>query len=75
MPDTPAITRRRRRGTNQLRPSFPRLPGIIPVVLSVAFFQDHRTATVLSRNEEEVAAFLRKNKEFLLHNLFTDSAK
>ena len=75
MPDTPAITRRRRRGTNQLRPSFPRLPGIIPVVLSAIFFQDRCTATVLSRNEEEVAAFLRKNKEFLLHNLFTDSAK
>ena len=39
MPDSPAIARRRRRGPNQLRPSFPRLPGIFPVVFSVAFFR------------------------------------
>ena len=75
MPDSPAIARRRRRGTNQLRPSFPRLPGIIPVVLSAIFFQDRCTATVLSRNEEKDAIFGSKNKEFLLHNLFTSSAK
>jgi len=39
MPDSPAITRRRRRRSNQLRPSFPRLPGNIPVALSAVFFR------------------------------------
>ena len=39
MPDSPAITRWRRRRPNQLRPSFPRLPGNIPVVLSAVFFR------------------------------------
>jgi hypothetical protein len=39
------------------------------------FFQDRCTATVLSRNEEKDAIFGSKNKEFLLHNLFTSSAK
>ena len=39
------------------------------------FFQDRCTATVLSRNEEEDAIFQSKNKEFLLHNLFTGSDK
>jgi hypothetical protein len=39
------------------------------------FFQDRCTATVLSRNEKEHAIFRPKNKEFLLHNLFTGSDK
>jgi hypothetical protein len=39
------------------------------------YFQDRCTATVLSRNEEEDAIFRSKNKEFLLHNLFTGSDK
>lgn len=38
-----------RGGRHQLPPSFPRLPGIIPVALS-AGFSCRRTATVLSRN-------------------------
>ncbi len=44
----------RRGGPHQLRPTFPRLPGIIPVALS-AGFSCRRTATVLSRNEKENA--------------------
>ncbi len=38
-----------RGGRHQLTPTFPRLPGIIPVALS-AGFSCRRTATVLSRN-------------------------
>ncbi len=42
-----------RGGRHQLPPSFPRLPGIIPVALS-AGFSCRRTATVLSRNDEKL---------------------
>ena len=42
-----------RGGRHQLPPTFPRLPGIIPVALS-AGFSCRRTATVLSRNSEKM---------------------
>jgi hypothetical protein len=44
---------------HQLTPSFPRLPGIIPVALS-AGFSCRRTATVLSRNGEKMRGPFRK---------------
>ena len=45
----------RRGGRHQLPPSFPRLPGIIPVALSSGF-SCRRAATVLSRNDEKDAS-------------------
>ena len=42
-----------RGGRHQLSPSFPRLPGIIPIALS-AGFSCRRAATVLSRNSEKM---------------------
>lgn len=44
---------------HQLTPSFPRLPGIIPVALS-AGFSCRRAATVLSRNTEKMSFVSRK---------------
>lgn len=49
----------RRGGRHQLPPTFPRLPGIIPVALS-AGFSCRRTATVLSRNDEKMRLFRGK---------------
>jgi hypothetical protein len=43
----------RRGERHQLSPSFPRLPGIIPIALS-AGFSCRRAATVLSRNREKM---------------------
>ena len=48
-----------RGGRHQLTPSFPRLPGIIPVVLP-AGFSCRRASTVLSRNEAKLRAIRRK---------------
>ena len=42
-----------RGGRHQLPPTFPRLPGIIPIALS-AGFSCRRAATVLSRNSEKM---------------------
>ena len=50
---------------HQLSPSFPRLPGIIPVALS-AGFSCRRAATVLSRNGEKDAPHRAKVKCFFL---------
>lgn len=50
-----------RGGRHQLPPTFPRLPGIIPVALS-AGFSGRRTATVLSRNGGERAGPRGKRK-------------
>jgi len=64
MPDTPAITRRRRRGPNQLRPSFPRLPGIIPVVLSVVFFRTTALRLFYQGTRKKMRHFRGKIKDF-----------
>ena len=50
---------------HQLPPSFPRLPGIIPVALAGGF-SCHRTTTVLSRNSEKDAPPPSKVKGFFL---------
>ena len=55
-----AIWRGRR---HQLPPSFPRSPGIIPVVLA-AFISVRRAATVLSRNERNSADRRAEMKAF-----------
>jgi hypothetical protein len=55
----------RRGGRHQLPPTFPRLPGIIPVALS-AGFSCRRTATVLSRNNRESANPAGKVTAFFL---------
>ena len=59
-----------RGGRHQLTPSFPRLPGIIPVALS-AGFSCRRAATVLSRNSEKDAIFPRQSHGFVPPILFT----
>jgi len=55
---------------NQLPPTFPRLPGIIPVALSSGF-SALRTATVLSRNEEDHENLWCESEDFLILKLFT----
>lgn len=54
-----------RGGRHQLTPTFPRLPGIIPVTLS-AGFSCRRAATVLSRNNAKVRPLPLKVKGFFL---------
>ena len=62
MPDSPAIARRRRRGPNQLRPSFPRLPGSIPVVLSAVFFRTAALRLFYQGTIRKMRYFLQKIK-------------
>jgi hypothetical protein len=64
MPDSPAIARRRRRGPNQLRPSFPRLPGSIPVVLSAVFFRTAALRLFYQGTRKKLRHFRRKIKDF-----------
>ena len=64
MPVSPAITRRRRRGPNQLRPSFPRLPGIIPVVLSAVFFRTAARRLFYQGTRKKMRYLGRKIKNF-----------
>jgi len=54
-----------RGGRHQLPPTFPRLPGIIPIALS-SVFSCRRAATVLSRNSEKDAPPRDKVKGFFL---------
>ena len=64
MPDTPAITRRRRRGPNQLRPPFPRLPGSIPVVFSAIIFRTAALQLFYQGTRKKMRYFGRKIKNF-----------
>ena len=54
-----------RGGRNQLPPSFPRSPGIIPVAHSLEYFNPLALSTVLSRNEVQLGRVSRKRKVFL----------
>jgi hypothetical protein len=54
-----------RGGRHQLPPTFPRLPGIIPVVLP-AGFSCRRASTVLSRNSEKLRPVAPKVTGFFL---------
>ena len=64
MPDSPAIARRRRRGPNQLRPTFPRLPGIIPAVFSAIFFRTAALRLFYQGTRENMRYSHRKIKDF-----------
>ena len=66
MPDSPAIARRRRRGPNQLRPSFPRLPGSIPVVLSAVFFRTAALRLFYQGTRMKMRYFVQKIKNLFL---------
>ena len=59
-----------RGGRHQLSPSFPRLPGIIPIALS-AGFSCRRAATVLSRNSEKPERAIGESHGLLPPILFT----